>query len=162
MNVNPLLRALPSDKLPHVWQVCSTLLAVASMFTLCWWLSKNGLLDLAATGISFFAVTFLRMVGPSLAKRAPREFERTAGLLDTARADFAQWMSHRKLLRGRADRAFGSRAPGKASIPPVALPRLADQAADDDDRAGQRDPGVLHTPLPVGHLCQRREPSVVP
>ena len=65
-------------------------------------------------------------------------------------------------LRGRADRAFGSRAPGKASIPPVALPRLADQAADDDDRAGQRDPGVLHTPLPVGHLCQRREPSVVP
>jgi hypothetical protein len=68
------------------------------MFTLCWWLSKNGLLDLAATGISFFAVTFLRMVGPSLAKRAPREFERTAGLLDTARADFAQWMSHRKLL----------------------------------------------------------------
>jgi predicted lysophospholipase L1 biosynthesis ABC-type transport system permease subunit len=98
VNVNPLLRALPSDKLPHVWQVCSTLLAVASMFTLCWWLSKNGLLDLAATGISFFAVTFLRMVGPSLAKRAPREFERTAGLLDTARADFAQWMSHRKLL----------------------------------------------------------------
>ncbi|UXE03197.1 tRNA nucleotidyltransferase [Mycobacterium phage Nikao] len=66
-------------------------------------------------------------------------------------------------LRARADRtAYGSGAPGRTRVPPVALPGLPDQAADDDDRAGQRHPGVLHAPLPVGHPRQRREPSVVP
>ena len=67
------------------------------------------------------------------------------------------------VLRARADRtAYGSGAPGRTRVPPVALPGLPDQAADDDDRAGQRHPGVLHAPLPVGHPRQRREPSVVP
>src|SRR5690606_4151552 len=48
-------------------------------------------------------------------------------------------------LRARADRtAYGSGAPGRTRVPPVALPGLPDQAADDDDRAGQRHPGVLH------------------
>lgn len=96
--MNPLLKVLPTDRLPHVWQVLATLLAVASVFTLCWWLSQQGLLDLCATGISFFVVSLTRMIGPSLAKHAPREFRRTAGLLDTARADLAEYMANRKLL----------------------------------------------------------------
>lgn len=96
--MNPLLKVLPTDRLPHIWQVLATLLAVASVFTLCWWLSQQGLLDLAATAISFYVVSMMRMLGPSLAKRAPREFRRTAGLLDTARAEAAEWMANRKLL----------------------------------------------------------------
>lgn len=97
--MNPLLKsALPTDRLPHVWQVLATLFAVASTFVLCWYLSQKGLLDLAATGVSFYAVTFLRQLGPSLTRKAPREFKRTAGLIDTLREDFTEWMSNRKLL----------------------------------------------------------------
>lgn len=97
--MNPLVKSiLPTDRLPHIWQVLATLLAVASIFTLCWWLSQKGLLDLAATGASFYVVTFMRQLGPSLAKKAPREFEKTAGLIDTARRDMAEWMANRKLL----------------------------------------------------------------
>lgn len=96
--MNPLLKVLPTDRLPHVWQVIATLLAVASVFTFAWFISQSGWQELAATGVAFFAVTFLRQLGPSLAKRAPREFRRTAGLLDTARSDFADWMANRKLL----------------------------------------------------------------
>lgn len=96
--MNPLLKVLPTDRLPHFWQVLATLLAVASVFTVCWWLSQQGLVDVCATGLSFFVVSLTRMMGPSLAKRAPREFRRTAGLLDTVRADFAEYMANRKLV----------------------------------------------------------------
>src|SRR5690625_4123660 len=79
------------------------------------------------------------------------------------RRAFAREVLAKARLRARADRtAYGSGAPGRTRVPPVALPGLPDQAADDDDRAGQRHPGVLHAPLPVGHPRQRREPSVVP
>lgn len=97
--MNPLLKSvLPTDRLPHIWQVIATLLAVASTFVLCWYLSQKGLLDLAATGVSFYAITFLRQLAPSLSGKAPREFKKTAGLIDTARADFAEWMANRKML----------------------------------------------------------------
>lgn len=96
--MNPLLRALPTDRLPHGWQLLATLLAVASAFTFCWYISQHGWVDIAASGVAFYAVTFLRMLGPNLAKRAPREFRRTASILDTARGEFAEWMGNRKLL----------------------------------------------------------------
>lgn len=87
-----------TDKLPHGWQVLATLFAVASVFTLCWWLSQKGLLDLAATGVSYFAMTLGRQLAPSLSQRAPADFKKTAGLIDQARADFQDWIAHRRLL----------------------------------------------------------------
>lgn len=96
--MNPLLRSLPTDRLPHGWQVLATLLAVASAFTLCWWLTKLGLIDLAATAASFYALTLVRQIAPSLAARAPVELKATATLIDTARADLAAWMASRRLL----------------------------------------------------------------
>lgn len=87
-----------TDKLPHGWQVLATLFAVASVFTLCWYLSQKGLLDLAATGLSFFIMTLSRHLAPSFSQRAPNEFKATATLLDQARADFDKWMKSRKLL----------------------------------------------------------------
>lgn len=96
--MNPLLKALPTDRLPHIWQVLATLLVVASAFTMCWYLSQKGLLDLAATGVAFYTVTLMRALGPSLSRRAPTELKRTAGLIDVAREDFAAWMANRKLL----------------------------------------------------------------
>lgn len=97
--MNPLLKsALPTDRLPHIWQVTATLFGVGSLFTLCWYLTQKGLLDLAATGVSFYAVTFLRQLGPSLTNRAPKEFKRSAGMIDTFREDLGAWMGNRKLL----------------------------------------------------------------
>lgn len=89
---------LPTDKLPHIWQVLATVLVGASVFVLCWYLSQKGLLDLAATALSFYAVTFLRQLGPSLTKKAPQEFRRTVGLIDTVREDLGAWMANRKVL----------------------------------------------------------------
>lgn len=97
--MNPLLKAVvPTDRLPHIWQVLATLLGVSSVVVLAWYLSQNGLLDLAATGIAFYTTTLLRQLGGGLSRRAPKEFAKTAGLLDTARVEFREWMSSRKLL----------------------------------------------------------------
>lgn len=96
--MNPLLKVLPTDRLPHTFQIIATIFAGASIFTLCWYLSMKGLLDLAATGLCFFILQFLRSSGVSLARRAPSEFTQTATMIDTARAEFAEWMSNRKLL----------------------------------------------------------------
>lgn len=96
--MNPLLKVLPTDRLPHTFQIIATIFAGASIFTLCWYLSMKGLLDLAATGLCFFILQFLRSSGVPLARRAPAEFTQTATMLDTARAEFAEWMSNRKLL----------------------------------------------------------------
>lgn len=96
--MNPLLKVLPTDRLPHTFQIVATIFTGAAIFTLCWYLSMKGLLDLAATGLVFFLVTFIRSSGASLAKRAPSEFKQTASAIDTFRAEFATWMSNRKLL----------------------------------------------------------------
>lgn len=93
-----MMEVLPSDRLPHGWQVLATLLAGASIFTLCWYLSQRGLLDLAATGISFYLVTFVRSLGGALTARAPKEFKRSASLIDTMRSDWDTWMANRRLL----------------------------------------------------------------
>lgn len=87
-----------TDRLPHGWQVLATLFAVASVFTMCWWLSQKGLLDLAATGISFYVMTLMRQLAPNFTERAPKEFSATATLIDQASADFQVWMSSRKTL----------------------------------------------------------------
>lgn len=92
-----LTRILPTDRLPHGWQVIATLLGVASIFTMCWYLSEKGLLDLAATGLSFFIITVLRLIGPSLETKAPTEFKGSAALLDQMRADYNRWVDGRKL-----------------------------------------------------------------
>lgn len=92
-----LTRILPTDRLPHGWQVAAVLLGVASIFTLCWYLSEKGLLDLAATGLSFFVVTLLRLLGPSLESKAPAEFKTSAALIDQLRADYARWVGSRKI-----------------------------------------------------------------
>lgn len=88
---------LPTDRLPHGWQVIAVLLGVASVFTLCWYLSEQGLLDLAATALSFFILTLIRLLGPSLESKAPREFKRSAALFDQLRRDYAHWMTERRL-----------------------------------------------------------------
>lgn len=102
--MNPLASILSIDRIPHAWQVIATLLAVASLWTLCWWLSEKGKLDLAATGLSFYIVALLRQIGGSMSSRAPKEFQRTAGIFDTARAEFAAGMASRKVAESRADR----------------------------------------------------------
>lgn len=88
---------LPTDRLPHGWQVLSIILGTASMFVLCWYLSQQGLLDLAATGLAFFALTMVRLTGPSLSSRVPREFQRSAGIIDALREDYQQWVASRRL-----------------------------------------------------------------
>lgn len=96
--MNPLLKVLPTDRLPHGYQIVATAVGGAAVFTLCWYLSMQGLLDLAATAMSYFVVTFIRSSAVSLSKKAPAEFKQTASALDTARAEFAEWMTNRKLL----------------------------------------------------------------
>lgn len=94
----PLRRALPTDNLPHGWQVGATMLLVGALFSLAWALSQAGLLDLAATGTAFFAVTLARQMGLGLTGRVPREFQGTARMIDQARSDFAAWIAARTLL----------------------------------------------------------------
>ena len=96
--MNPLFKALPTDRLPHGWQVLATLLAGGAVFTLCWYLSQKGLLDIAATGLSFFIFTLIRQLGTSLTSRAPSEFAKSASMIDAFRADLAAWSANRKML----------------------------------------------------------------
>lgn len=96
--MNPLMKVLPTDRLPHGFQIGATVALGAGIFVLCWYLSKEGMLEIAATAMTYFVIQLGRMSGTSLAKRAPVEFKDTATMIDTARRDYATWMSNRKLL----------------------------------------------------------------
>lgn len=96
--MNPLMKVLPTDKLPHGFQIGATIALGAAVFVLCWYLSKQGALEIAATAMTYFVIQLGRMSGTSLAKRAPAEFKDTATIIDTARRDYATWVSNRKLL----------------------------------------------------------------
>ena len=94
----PIARALPTDRLPHGWQVLATMLLAGSLFALGWALNQAGLLDVASTGLAFWAVTFARQMGVSLSRRAPKEFAGTARIIDQLRADFTAWIAGRTIL----------------------------------------------------------------
>lgn len=94
----PLSRALPTDRLPHGWQVAATLLLTGALFALGWALSQAGLLDIAATGLAFFGVALARQMRVGFTTRAPREFSGSARMLDQIRSDFQTWLSGRTLL----------------------------------------------------------------
>lgn len=96
--MNPLKAIMPSA-LPWGFQIAGTLIATASLTVLCWYLSQNGLLDLAATGLSFFIVTVTRQIAPSLSSRAHKtDFANSAQIIDALRHDFSAWMSRRRVL----------------------------------------------------------------
>lgn len=94
----PLSRALPTDRLPHGFQVLATVLLTGALFAIGWALSEAGLLDLAATGLAFFVVTFARQMGVGLSSRAPKEFAGSAKIIDQIRADWTAWIAHRTVL----------------------------------------------------------------
>lgn len=93
---SPLSRALPTDRLPHGFQVLATMLLTGSLFAIGWALSEAGLLDLASTGLAFFVVTFARQMG--LSSRAPREFAGTAQIVTQMRSDWTGWVEGRTVL----------------------------------------------------------------
>lgn len=82
----------------HVWHVAGTVLLVGAIFSLAWALSQAGMLDLAATGVAYFAVTFMRQLGVGLATAAPREFEGSANLIRQLQTDFARWLAARSVV----------------------------------------------------------------
>ena len=94
----PLARAMPTDRLPHGWQVLATVLLTGALFALGWALSEAGLLDLAATGLAFWALAFARQMGLDLGRRAPKEFSGTAQIITQMRADWTAFLRHRTIL----------------------------------------------------------------
>lgn len=86
-----------TDRLPHGWQVLATILAMGALFSLGWALSQAGQLDLAATGLSFFAVRFLASTGMP-ESRVPREFRGTWTIIQQAQADYRAFMGSRGIL----------------------------------------------------------------
>lgn len=94
----PIARVLPTDRLPHGWQVAASVLLVGALFSLAWALSEAGLLDLAATGLAFWALAFARQMGLDLSRRAPKEFSGTAQIISQMRADWTAFLRHRTIL----------------------------------------------------------------
>lgn len=82
----------------HIWHVAGTVLLVGAIVSAAWALSQAGMLDLAATGLSFFLVTLMRQLGVGLATVAPREFDGSANLIRQLRADFARWIATRSVV----------------------------------------------------------------
>ena len=82
----------------HIWHVAGTVLLVGAIVSLAWALSQAGMLDLAATGLSFFLVTLMRQLGVGLTTVAPREFDGSANLIRQLQADFARWIATRSVV----------------------------------------------------------------
>lgn len=95
---NPLSRALPTDRLPHIYQILSSVLAGAAIWVFCWYLSQQGLLDLASTAAAAFALNLVRQLGSGLSARAHGAFSGSAKLLETMVTEFKTWVAGRKLL----------------------------------------------------------------
>ena len=96
--MSPLMKVLPTDKLPHGFQIGATVALGAGIFTLCWYLSNAGMLEIAATGLTYFIITLGRLSGTNLTKRVRGDFDDTAKIVETVRRDYVKWVSKRKLL----------------------------------------------------------------
>lgn len=97
--MNPVLSVFKSvNNLAHGWQVAATVAVGGCIFCLSWWLSTQGWLEMGATALTFFGMQIVRMSGMSVAKRAPREFAKTASTIDTARQEFGDWIANNRLL----------------------------------------------------------------
>lgn len=81
----------------HKWQVAAVILLGGAIFALGWALSQSGLLEIAATGLAFFATAFARSMWAT-SSWAPKEFAKSAGLISQLRADWNQWISTRGTL----------------------------------------------------------------
>lgn len=89
---------LPTDRLSHAWTVAGTVLMGGAVTMAAWWMSTSGLQELAATGLSFWLLTLVRMLSPGLQRLAPGEMRESARMLDTLRRDLAAWMGTRSIL----------------------------------------------------------------
>ncbi|NJE65498.1 hypothetical protein EZE58_01090 [Brevibacterium sp. LS14] len=81
----------------HKWQVAAVILLGGALFALGWALSQSGLLEIAATGLAFFATSFARSMWAT-SSWAPKEFAKSAGLISQLRADWNEWISTRGTL----------------------------------------------------------------
>lgn len=97
--MNPLLKAFaPINALPHIYQILGVFAAAIAVFLFCYGLANNGLLDIAATAISYFILQLLALMGPKFSQNAPREFRQTANALDVFLSELAEWRMNQKLL----------------------------------------------------------------
>lgn len=81
----------------HKWQVAAVILMSGALFALGWALSRSGMLEIAATGLSFFATMFARSMWSSMSW-TPREFMKSAGMIAQLRSDWNEWISTRGTL----------------------------------------------------------------
>ena len=96
--MNPLLKPFSAlDRLPHTFQIIGVAVAGMSAFLLCYGLSANGLLEIAATALSYFVLQLLALMGPRFSKYASKDFPETANFIDTALSEFAEWRNNRRL-----------------------------------------------------------------
>lgn len=96
--MSPLMKVLPTDKLPHGFQIGATVALGGAIFVLCWYLSNAGMLEIAATGLTYFIIQLVRLSGTGLTKRVKGDFKDTAKIVETVRNDYVKWVSKRKLL----------------------------------------------------------------
>lgn len=94
--MNPLAKVLFVSN-SHIGNIIGTAAVGGSVFLVCWHLSNKGLLDIAATGLSFFIVSLLRFIAPNLRSSVPIEFRDSAGMIDTLRADCQRWIANRRM-----------------------------------------------------------------
>ncbi|WP_209372088.1 hypothetical protein [Brevibacterium renqingii] len=82
----------------HVAHVVGTCFLVGGLFIFAWYLSSSGMLEVAATGLAYFAVTFARQMGVGLSSVAPIEFEGSVNAIRQIQADFTRWLANRSAV----------------------------------------------------------------
>ncbi|PFG69097.1 hypothetical protein B0O41_3948 [Propionibacteriaceae bacterium ES.041] len=87
----------------HAWTVLGTLLACGAVGMLAWAISNAGMLDLAATGLTFFfsqLVSMMFKVGLLvLPEKKSKDFSQTSGLLKTAWREFQEYQAKSPIWR---------------------------------------------------------------
>lgn len=87
----------------HAWTVLGTLLACGAAGMLAWAVSNAGMLDLAATGLTFFFTQLLSMMFKVgllvLPESKSSDFKETSGLLKTAWREFQEFQARSPIWR---------------------------------------------------------------
>lgn len=97
--MNPLLRVFGSvNSLPHGYQIAGVAVAGGAVFMAAYGLAVAGLLELAASALVFFLMNFVSLLGPNLSRRAPKEFAKSALMLDQLICDFGEWRRNQRVL----------------------------------------------------------------
>lgn len=97
--MNSLLRVFgPVNNLAHGYQIAGVVVACGAVFMAAYGLSVAGLLEMGASAFVFWFMQFVSLLGPNLSRKVPKEFAKSASMMDQFIADLVEFRKGQRVF----------------------------------------------------------------